>query len=639
MKFNKINIDRAPLTADEINSAMDFEGLINPKASVAAKSGGGRIIKLGMYTLAAAAITLGAWFYMTKTESTQLADAYKVEVSSALQSGEDTKENSTLTPPLKGYEKDFLSGTVIAETGGELTLGSSVVSVPPSAFVDENGVPITGEVELKYREFNDVLDIFLSGIPMEYDSAGVKYTFESNGMFELRGFQESAPVYVASDKSLEVKMGIDEVKSGFSEYVLNETTGEWIFKNGQNYEGMVEEELLAKSSAPQEIAEEGLWDRQELPIEIKLEELKNDNSEFNINELVENEPKVKAIKEKIKSVVKEKEAKQEPTKPAKANPALPQIQIEVDYSDFPELKAFKNTLFQVAESDLDDFNMEWGQETWTDMKINKSTKPGFYRLVFSKPGRRETVNASPVLEEADMATAMVKYEELFSQYETAVDSLETVKKQKEKELEAARAQAKKDARERAAQQAELQKLRQQQIAQQNEDRRKNRVRTMAEQDELQKEFREKQLAMTNDQYKQRLKGQFLEQDMFAVFSVNGFGFHNCDRPQSCPSGAAVLASYETDNESFLNGNVILVEQGTRATFKYYPNAQLKYNPKKDNLLIGISSNSRMAVLSPEKFKEVDYKQRKCVIKMKECEKELSSKEEIQEFIKAQGFDI
>jgi len=177
------------------------------------------------------------------------------------------------------------------------------------------------------------------------------------------------------------------------------------------------------------------------------------------------------------------------------------------------------------------------------------------------------------------------------------------------------------------------------MAQQQEDLRKNRVRTLAEQDSIQKAFRDQQLIMASDRQKAVIKQNFLRQDVNAVFQVNGFGFYNCDKPSYYPQGAAVLAEYTNQNDENVVQNVMLVEKGRRALWNYYNQGKLKFNPKENNILLGVTSNNKIALLAPTQFNDIEHRKKSCVIKMKECEEELTSKEEIQDFIKAQGFDI
>jgi len=86
--------------------------------------------------------------------------------------GNDLVERK-VNPPIPQAQKVFASYKVDAHKGGVYEYGNgSKITVPARAFVYEDGSEVTGEVELKYREFHDFVDFFLSGIPMEYDSAG-----------------------------------------------------------------------------------------------------------------------------------------------------------------------------------------------------------------------------------------------------------------------------------------------------------------------------------------------------------------------------------------------------------------------------------------------------------------------------------
>jgi hypothetical protein len=102
-----------------------------------------------------------------------------------------------IKPPIKGADVPFKEWTVDAAKGDTVYYPTgSIILFPPNSFVDKNGNVITGNVEVKYREFTKPIDFFLSGIPMNYDSAGVQYTFESAGMCEILAYKDGAPVFV-----------------------------------------------------------------------------------------------------------------------------------------------------------------------------------------------------------------------------------------------------------------------------------------------------------------------------------------------------------------------------------------------------------------------------------------------------------
>lgn len=98
----------------------------------------------------------------------------------------------------------------------------SNIHIPAQAFVNKHGQPVKGKVQIKYREFHNAADIIASGLPMHYDSAGVRHHFESGGMFELRGNQKGKSVYIANDKSVAVNIASYNKDKKFNHYFLDE---------------------------------------------------------------------------------------------------------------------------------------------------------------------------------------------------------------------------------------------------------------------------------------------------------------------------------------------------------------------------------------------------------------------------------
>ena len=119
----------------------------------------------------------------------------------------------------------------------------SEICIPKGAFVNQKGERIHSDVEIKYREFHKAAEIIASGIPMDYDSAGVKHHFESAGMFEIRAYQKNGQeVFLANDKSIQVNMAADSNEEGYNHYYLEEQfdlkpkwklLGQSILSNGQ----------------------------------------------------------------------------------------------------------------------------------------------------------------------------------------------------------------------------------------------------------------------------------------------------------------------------------------------------------------------------------------------------------------------
>ncbi|MGE3824232.1 MAG: hypothetical protein AB7G44_08395, partial [Bacteroidia bacterium] len=112
-----------------------------------------------------------------------------------------------------------------------ITKSGSQIKITANSFVDKNGTPVTGKVEIRYREFHDVIDIFMSGIPMTYDSAGTEYHFESAGMFEIHGFQEHEEVFISQTSPVNVLLASKWEGERFNIYKLDDKKGNWSYIN------------------------------------------------------------------------------------------------------------------------------------------------------------------------------------------------------------------------------------------------------------------------------------------------------------------------------------------------------------------------------------------------------------------------
>lgn len=138
-------------------------------------------------------------------------------------------EKAFISPPFPSLDPAFTvfradatkEQTFVLPHGGHL-------KVPKGAFVDAQGNAVTGEVTLRYREFHNAADIFLSGIPMKYDSAGNRQ-LETAGMFELRGSQNDKEVFVKKGASLEVRLASFAPENDYMAYALDENARNWRF--------------------------------------------------------------------------------------------------------------------------------------------------------------------------------------------------------------------------------------------------------------------------------------------------------------------------------------------------------------------------------------------------------------------------
>ena len=121
-----------------------------------------------------------------------------------------------------------------------LNNGGSIV-FDENSFVDKDGNPVSGEVDVAWQEFHSLADIAVSGIPMKYDSAGTDYDLVSGGMFTISASQGDKPVEIAPGKSATVNLVSQEDTPCYNFYELDEKTGDWSYETTKAGEKVEEE--------------------------------------------------------------------------------------------------------------------------------------------------------------------------------------------------------------------------------------------------------------------------------------------------------------------------------------------------------------------------------------------------------------
>jgi len=273
--------------------------------------------------------------------------------------------------PFKEYEVDAAKGDTIVYPSG------SVLLFPKDAFVDKNGKLIEGKVNIKYREFHNPVDQFLSGIPMGYDSAGVHYTFESAGMCDIQAFKDGQPVYVNKQNKTEINIATQNTDLAQNLYYLDTTTNQWI------------------NRGKSEVLELG---------KIKIDTPMQTATATNI---------------------------QKPIRPSLLDDELPIIKVNIDTASFDELKSYHNLQFQLDKSE-NRFSPEDATIQWDDIKLVKGIKDGLYNIRFSKAfgdyKKSVEYKVKPVLNEKDYATALVAYDKQMAAYENKIAEREAADK-------------------------------------------------------------------------------------------------------------------------------------------------------------------------------------------------------------------
>ena len=558
----KINIDRDPISNEEITTRMNFNQLLSNFPGY---------INLPFYKTGWFITTVASVAVLVTVTTTLILNNNKEEITSkkelahaappsneleAISYSEDTP---CVTPPIKHLDIQSDSYYCANDAGGEFTHSSgSKIVVPKNAFVDKNGNSLNGEIELRYREFHDPIDFILSGIPMTYDSAGTEYTFESAGMIEVYGYQNGKPVEIAEEKSIRIEMNPKDGSSRFNLYELDSKSGDWtysgkpelIFQDVDESTGKIASQeddyhLLVRDDIDQE--------------ETKTVALKN-----------EVETTKTELKQTIHEVVSHK--KTEPSKPKTSVNKNRQFDLDVDPKDFPELKNYSNLLFEVEQNDKN-FSPEVYNIEWEDISLSEKTKGVSYYLTLSKGNTKTTFSVHPVFSGADFEKAVAEFEQKFSVYE--------------KELEKRVTQEEK-VREKLKKQMELYE------------------NILAEENKKKAEY-EANLTASFEQSKDLNKNLIGIHVVARAFEVTQFGTWNCDSPISKPSGQKVQASFLSTNGIDLElHHVNLIEKNKNAVFTYNSDRfqNFKFNPKEENTIVAFTHNNELAIIKPIYFKNM-----------------------------------
>ncbi|MEL6251890.1 MAG: hypothetical protein AAFR87_07760 [Bacteroidota bacterium] len=167
-------------------------------------------------------------------------------------------ESAFILPPIPPKDIPLLEEGLRPQEAQSFTYENGTqIHVPANAFIDEDNQEVSGKVELRYREFRDAADIFIAGIPMDYDSAGKSYTLESAGMLEILAYSAGKPVYLKEEKTLEVEYFSPYKGVDYNVYHLDTVERNW------NFEGEdLLRESLEESKFPDRPALEYILDRE-----------------------------------------------------------------------------------------------------------------------------------------------------------------------------------------------------------------------------------------------------------------------------------------------------------------------------------------------------------------------------------------
>lgn len=350
---NTFNIGKKALSDQDIGKYKDFDALY--RAYQSRKLPYYKTTSFLTLTVTAAAAVIAVVLYFA-----WLRPAQPLETPGLAQSEIRFDENllpSTVIPPLSAMQISPEKYKVNGRTGGRLrTASGTEISIPAGAFADQKGQPINGEVEVQYREFDNPLEFFLSGIPTQQVSASGVNGIESAGMFEILAFNGQDPLILNRDKLIEVDR-VTAFAGSFATLFFDPTSHRWE-QSGSN-------ELLAQNGTKpvvQPVPSLTTADSSGLP--------------------------VKPIQSDRKNV----------------------FNVQVDVSAFPELAAYRGLLFKVNEN-MSRIDENVTRIHWYSARLKRSSLEGHYDLTLSIRDTSLTAVVYPVFDKKNYDEAMRVYQE------------------------------------------------------------------------------------------------------------------------------------------------------------------------------------------------------------------------------------
>lgn len=381
MENFKFYTDRTPLTPDEIHSHKNFNKVLEQYKNVPVNFYKTGWFKAGLATVTVVATGL-TLFFATGPNKNENSDKIAKTVTSQSPYADETPCVKSPTPnldvPLVNFTVNTSRDTVLKyETG-------SVILYKANSLKDDKGNNVSGNVVIHYREFHNPIEVFASGIPMQYDSAGSDWHLKSAGMIELTATQNGKPVFVDLKNPINVQMKSDKLDGDYNVYFLDTANRNWAFEGVDN--------LLATNN----------------------EQRSTKNDKYTPEEIANMKNKAKAKVDEVK--IKKEMASLLPVKPKQVSPGSFTFMLDILQSEFPELSIYGKTKFEVLDKNKS-FNNQIYSTEWEDASLKEIVRGEEYAITLTRGNISKSFNAMPVLEGKDLAAAIDAYNKKFKEYE------------------------------------------------------------------------------------------------------------------------------------------------------------------------------------------------------------------------------
>ncbi|MEO8770896.1 MAG: hypothetical protein ABI402_12440 [Ferruginibacter sp.] len=488
-----------------------------------------------------------------------------------------------INPPLPKINVPFSEYVFDAQQGETIYYNSgSIIHFPPSAFIDEANNIIKGMVKISYREFADPLDFFVSGIPMQYDSAGKKYNFESSGMCEINAFKDNKAVFVNPNAKPEINLSVTNKSALHNLYFLDTAKRSW--------------EFIGKDV---------------------ITEVKNISNDKTV-------AKNTVVSEYIGAPVK-------PMAPRKADDTHQAFSIEVDPNSFTELLAYDHLKFEAI--DVSPNMRSDANEEWQDVKLDRTSTEGIYNVTFTNPKRKVAYKVRPVLEGENYDAALKVFKEKNIAYEQALKE----RLQSEKNISDTIAIRNKKLTDNINADKEWNEKMNALIVSRNKKMRALMQMKISTEEKIaiaeQQKIQDQLLLLNRNQWKTAVDIA-LSEEVIRTFTINNFGVWNCDHPQYPKDEVPVYANYtDSLNNKIFFPNTAVVYKGFNGITQFPSQMQIRIIPGKENMLWSIKDSS-FYYFTYKDFADAGIKRdtKEFTFKMRKADKPVSSYEEIRELV-------
>jgi hypothetical protein len=449
-----------------------------------------------------------------------------------------------INPVFENVNIPFEEYSISAEKGDTIYYKTgSIIIFPPNAFIDDNGNIVTGDVKINYREFSDPIDFFVSGIPMEYDSSGTKYIFESSGMCEVNAYKDNAPLFVNPKSKPEINLAVSNNDNAHNLYYLDTLQKKWI-NRGKD----IISEINNKTSIKKEV--------------------------------------------ESKNVTQLQNVISPPIKPIKASGDKPVFEILIEPGSLQELQAYNNLKFEIDNNE-DSYLSENSDIEWEDVNVKKGNVEGQYIVTFTKGKRKASYVSRPVFEGKDYEEALKIFEKKDKEYQSLLSNRLKKEKEDKKKQEIKLLREKVQNEKIQKENERIEKLNLLIIARNKKTEENNKIIT-------EKNNRIEEKNKISSEIIKKTSDNLKSNEIIRSFSLEGFGIWNCDKPQLI-SSIPVLASFKDKAGNKLDLlNITVVYKGMNGVYRSY-NSNIQIIPNSENMIWSVLDNN-FVCLSYDEFK-------------------------------------